>query len=140
MSVTDKSNQNMTGAHKELSLWHWKLGHANLQWIQTLCHDPKSTHRCLVLEMHHNKMSSCVLPKCAACVLGKQTRCMPGTNSGALVKGKEMKLCHEHLKPGDCVSLDQYESSIPGCLPHTYGKEKKDNQYNGGTLFVDHAS
>ena len=44
------------------------------------------------------------------------------------------------LQPGDCVSLDQYESSIPGRLPHTYGKEKKDDQYNGGTLFIDHAS
>ena len=25
-------------------------------------------------------------------------------------------------------------------MPHTYGKEKKDDQYNGGTLFIDHAS
>ena len=25
-------------------------------------------------------------------------------------------------------------------LPHSYGKEKTDDQYNGGTLFVDHAS
>ena len=74
------------------------------------------------------------------CMLGKQMRHMPGTNSSALVKGTEMMLRHEHLQPGDCVSLDQYESSIPGCLPHTYGKEKKDDQYNGGTLFVDQAS
>ena len=88
--------------------------------------------------MHHDKMSSCVLPKCATCMLGKQMHCTPSTNSGALVKGKEMMLCCEHLQPGD--SLDQYESSIPGHLPHTYGKEKKDNQYNGGTLFVDHTS
>ena len=73
-------------------------------------------------------------------MLGKQTRRTPGTKSGILVKGEEMMFRHEHLQPGDCISLDQYESSIPGCLPHTYGKEKKDDQYNGGTLFVDHAS
>ena len=73
-------------------------------------------------------------------MLGKQMRRQPGTNTGALVKGKEMMLRREHLQPGDCVSLDQYESSIPGRLPHTYGKEKKDDQYNGGTLFIDHAS
>ena len=85
-------------------------------------------------------MSSCVLPKCAACMLGKQTRRMPGTDSGTLVKGKEMMLHCEHLQPGDCVSLDQYESSIPGHLPHTYVKGKKDYQYNGGTMFIDHAS
>ena len=51
-----------------------------------------------------------------------------------------MMLRCAHLQPGDCVSLDQYESSIPSCLPHTYGKEKKDDQYNRGTLFVDLAS
>ncbi|KAL7561485.1 hypothetical protein ACA910_010996 [Epithemia clementina (nom. ined.)] len=45
-----------------------------------------------------------------------------------------------HLKPGDCVSMDQYQTPIPGHLPNTYGKELKSEQYNGGTLFVDHAS
>ena len=73
-------------------------------------------------------------------MLGKQMYHTPGTNFRALVKGKEMMLHHEHLQPGDCVSLDQYESSTPSHLPHTYGKEKKDDQYNGGTLFVNHAS
>ena len=128
MSVADESNQNLTHAQKVL-LWHWKLGHANLQWIQTLCHEPTTNHRHFVLETHHAKTSSCVLPKCAACMLGKQTRRQPGTNTGALVKGKEMMLRHDHLRPGDCVSLDQYKSSICGHLPHTYGKEKKDYQY-----------
>ena len=140
MSVADESNQNLVGVQKELLLWHWKLGHANLQWIQTLCHDPTSNHRCFILDMHHDKTSSCVLPKCTTCMLGKQTDHTPGTNSGALVKGKETMHRHEHLQPSDCISLDQYESSIPGRSPHTYGKEKKDDQYNGGTLFVDQAS
>ena len=84
MSVADESNQNLTRAQKELVLWHWKLGHANLQWIQTLCREPANNHRRFVLETHHAKTSSCVL--------GKQTRRWPGTNTGALVKGKEMML------------------------------------------------
>ena len=140
MSVADESNQNLTSAQKELLLWHWKLGHANFQWIQTLCREPTTNSRRCALVTKHPKASSCLLPKCAACMLGKQMRRQPGTNTGALVKGKEMMLRREHLQPGDCVSLDQYESSIPGRLPHTYGKEKKDDQYNGGTLFIDHAS
>ena len=129
MSVADESNQNLTRAQKELLLWHWKLGHANLKWIQILCREPTTNHHHFVLETHHAKTSSCVLPKCAACMLGKQTRRRPGTNTGALVKGKEMILRRNHLQPGDCVSLDQYKSSIRGRLPHTYGKEKKDDQY-----------
>ena len=46
----------------------------------------------------------------------------------------------EHLTPGDCVSVDQYISGLPGRLPHTAGKENKSKWYNGGTIFVDHAS
>jgi hypothetical protein len=44
------------------------------------------------------------------------------------------------LQPGECISIDQYISAQPGRLPHTKGKESKSDQYNGGTLFVDHAS
>jgi hypothetical protein len=36
--------------------------------------------------------------------------------------------------------MDQYLSPQPGRLPHTKGKESKTEQYNGGTIFVDHAS
>jgi hypothetical protein len=38
------------------------------------------------------------------------------------------------------VSIDQYVSSIPGRLPHTKGKESPKDKFNGGTIFVDHAS
>ena len=44
------------------------------------------------------------------------------------------------LNPGDCVSLDQYESSYPGRLPHTKGREKDKDKFVGGTIGVDHAS
>ena len=108
MSVADESNQNLTSAQKELLLWHWKLGHANLQWIQTLCRELTTNSHRFVLETHHPKTSSSVLPKCAACMLGKQMHRRPGTNTGALVKGKEMMLRRYHLQPGDCVSLNQY--------------------------------
>ena len=70
MSVADESNQNLTSTQKELLLWHWKLGHANLQWIQTLCREPTTNSRRFMLETRHPKTSSCVLPKCAACMLG----------------------------------------------------------------------
>ena len=44
------------------------------------------------------------------------------------------------MVPGQQVSCDQYISKTPGQLPHTYGKERPTQQYNGGTMFVDHAS
>ena len=51
-----------------------------------------------------------------------------------------MKLKEGDLTPGDCVSTDQYNTRVPGRLGHTFGKEKKEMQYSGGTIYVDHAS
>jgi len=51
-----------------------------------------------------------------------------------------MLLRHGKRKPGEMVSIDQYVSTLPGCLPKTKGKEPKKDKYNGGTLFVDHAT
>ena len=50
-----------------------------------------------------------------------------------------MAVCQGDVQPGDCVSLDQYESSYLGHLPHTKGKEKKRDKFVGGTIGVDHA-
>ncbi len=40
--------------------------------------------------------------------------------------------------PASCISVDHYMSSVMGCLPHTFGKERIG--YSCGTLFIDHAS
>jgi hypothetical protein len=36
--------------------------------------------------------------------------------------------------------VDQYESSVRGCLPNSKGKESFGNKYAGGTIFYNHAS
>jgi hypothetical protein len=53
---------------------------------------------------------------------------------------KVNSLVHDNLKPGDRVSLDQYVSSVPGRLAHTYDKENKLEKLTGGTIFVDNAT
>ena len=140
LSVADETNQNLTASQKELLTWHWKLGHANFQWIQTLCRHPTSDSKRCILPTKLAKTSSFPAPKCAACMLGKQARRTPTLSIGHHLPNKDLLLKTNHLNPGDCVSLDQYQSSIPGRLEHTYGKEKKDERYTGGTIFVDHAS
>jgi hypothetical protein len=52
----------------------------------------------------------------------------------------EIEVRRGDLQPGDCVSLDHYESSYLSRLPHTKGKEKKKDKFVGGTIGVDHAS
>ena len=100
--------------------WHWKLGHANFQWIQTLCRHSNSDSKRCVLPTKLDKTSSCPAPKCAACMLGKQAQQTPTLSIGHHLPNKDLLLKTNHLNPGDCVSLDQYQSSIPGHLEHTY--------------------
>jgi hypothetical protein len=38
------------------------------------------------------------------------------------------------------VLINRYVSSVPGHLPHIKGKESPKDKFNGGTIFVDHAS
>ena len=45
-----------------------------------------------------------------------------------------------HLQPGDCISLDQYESSTRGRLPNTKGREAKSDKFCGDTIAIDHKS
>ena len=40
-TILSSANQNLSSSQKELLLWHQRLSHANLSWIQTLMHDQK---------------------------------------------------------------------------------------------------
>ena len=46
----------------------------------------------------------------------------------------------DNLLPGDCVSTDQFECRIKGCLPSSRSKEDPQKMYCGGTVFAGHAS
>jgi hypothetical protein len=83
---------------------------------------------------------SCAHPMCEACQLAKARRRRTGAKHTKDVPEVADILRSGDLSPGDCVSMDQYESSVRGRLPHTRGMEKSHSQYCGGTLFVDHAS
>jgi hypothetical protein len=146
MSVGEETNQNLTGSQKELLNWHWRLGHIGFQWLQTLMRPRNAikTNSYLLPPLIPSKCAttkSCSPPLCAACQLGKMGRRNPGTSTEHKKPEKFMALKDGDLLPGQCVSLDQYESEkVRGRLPHTRGKEKKEEQYCGGTIMVDHAS
>ena len=57
----------------------------------------------------------------------------------ALLRGPLTILRHSVMAKSP-VSINQYISHIPGCLPNTMGWEATKDQYRGGTLFVNHAS
>ena len=141
LSVADEVNQNITPSQKELLKWHWRLGHAGFQWVQKLAakrKQPVEGTESPILRTQKPSVSSCPPPMCCACQLAKQSR--RGAGSSVETRVPKMDIRQGDLKPGQCVSIDQYMSALPGRLPHTKGKEKKKDQYNGGTLFVDHAT
>ena len=142
-SIVDATNQNLTGSQKELLSWHHRLGHVNMKWIQTLAQQPRNNEdarpKPYLKARPGSKMSSCERPLCTACQLAKQAR---RTRAGANQRvGKhDMAIKADHVKPGELISVDQYQSHFPGRLPNTKGKEKKKHQYTGGTIMVDSAS
>jgi hypothetical protein len=113
LSVADETNQNLTAPQKELLLWHHRLAHANLQWVQWLAashRDREDNRTKSLLETKENKVSSCVLPLCAACQVAKQSRRGAEVFKNVMEENKEMMLKRDHLNPGDMVSIDQYIS------------------------------
>jgi Integrase core domain. len=133
-NVIREANINLSPGQKELLKWHFRLGHWNLQWIQTLI-------RKQILYCADNRASKpdsyC---QCAACNLSKQIRKSEETIGNKLNIEKDGSLRKEMLEPGACISTDQYVSHVPGRLEHTYGKENTEERYIGGTLFIDEAS
>jgi Reverse transcriptase (RNA-dependent DNA polymerase) len=142
MSVTEATNRNLQPSQRELLLLHQKLGHAGFQWCQRLCQQPREPALQQIIVPKIQGVSTCVPPMCAACQMAKQSRRYPERNKDRSSSGSpnEMAIRQGDLRPGDCVSMDQYISALPGRLPNTKGKESLSDRYKGGTMFVDHAT
>ena len=144
LRIFDDANYNLTKPQKELQLWHCRLGHAGHSWIQDLMRVRKGNVGDYGLEpvipVKIDATTSCKPPKCSACIFARQHRRTPGTQTIKTKPEAEMAIRRDAMKPGDCVSGDQYQCSMPGRLPHTKGKESISERYNGGTLLVDHYS
>ena len=53
---------------------------------------------------------------------------------------KSGNLKKEKLEPGDCVAVDQFVVRQGGRLFTTSGREKEEDRFKGGTVFVDMAT
>jgi hypothetical protein len=105
--------------------WHSKLGHApfrNIRWAAKLGILPA-------------KLQHCQNVICPACLYGKQKR-RPWRVKGGESKSNKLKRA---TQPGQCVSVDQLVSGIPGLVGQTTGKLTT-ARYKVATIFVDHYS
>jgi hypothetical protein len=92
--------------------------------------------------MNKRAISNCDLPKCAACEFGKATKRPSKVDVTRAILDKEMKLKKEDLLPGQRVSVDHYQSAVPGRLYSSRGgsSQTDQNQFHGGAIFVDNAT
>ena len=83
---------------------------------------------------------SCQIPLCGTCAIAKARRRAPRQNHTTPNVSVVDKIRADDLQPGDCFSVDQYESSVRGRLTNTQGRESQSSKHCGGTIFFDHAS
>ncbi len=103
--------------------WHQRLSHLNFAHIQDLSrqgHLPKA-------------LAHCEPPVCKSCQFGK-------AHSRPVASAEKAKpIDANDLNPGDCVSVDQIESSEPGYVDVHTGKPTT-AKYHAASLYTDHAS
>ena len=131
---TSKHNHNLDAAQKELLFWHFRLGHIGFAHIRFLARSGK-------LPVKNPKMvANCDKVLCSACQFGKASRRPAGTSKQIKDPLKEMELKKNDLTPGQRVSVDHFQSALPGRLYSSKGGTDRKDMYHGGSIFADHAS
>lgn len=101
---------------------HTRMGHLPFSRLQEMA-------RCGYID---KRLADCKVPHCAACKIAKATK-VPWKTS------KKQGTIKPAERPGQCVSVDQMESSTPGLIAQLKGKPTK-ARYRYATVFVDHFS
>jgi len=124
--VIDDDEENLTAIspQTELLRWHYRLGHTAFKRIKLLA----------LLGILPRRLATVESPKCAGCMYGALTK-RPWRTKGSSNRGK----LFQAKAPGDCVSVDQLESSLPGFIALLKGRPTK-RRYRAVTVFVDHYS
>ena len=115
---------NLTRSQRELLDLHIKLGHMDMQTIQTMI-------RRRVVSAPNRVANLKVLPKCQACLQGKAHQRSHNENNSVIGK--------DHTKPGAGVSVDHVEAGTPGYIWQTKGAPTH-RRYKYFSLYVDHDS
>jgi len=106
----------------ELLRYHYRFGHMPYNKLQALA-------RAGIIPKRFANVQS---PRCAACMFGKLTKRAWRT------KGQKKKI-FVATKPGQCVSVDQMESTTTGFIAQLKGRITK-RRYKYATVFIDHFS
>ena len=123
--IEDEEDRQTNNHSAEFLQWHHRLGHVSPKKIRLM-----AQHGILPSYLYH-----CPIPVCSSCMFGKMTR-RPWRTKGYQNKDETS---HLKLRPGECVSIDQLESTTPGLVAQLKGIPTT-KRYNTATVFVDHAT
>jgi hypothetical protein len=110
---------------QEMLFWHYHLGHLPFSRIQSMAKAGDFPKR----------LATCRIPECPMCRFGKATK-VPWRTKGK--QNNNIKIIPV-TAPGQCVSVDQLESTTPGLIAQLKGTPTK-LRYRYVTVFVDHYS
>jgi hypothetical protein len=119
----EEENIAATTPRGELLRWHYRLGHLSFSKLKLMA----------VLNIIPRKLSLIKPPKCACCLYGKMTRTPWRT------KAKNNRQIRTATTAGQCISVDQMESSTLGFVGQLKGKLTK-RRYKYATIFIDNFS
>ena len=101
---------------------------------QKLNHLPFKTIQLMAASGYYSKrLVGCHVPRCSACLFGKSARRPWRTKAQTI---GTIKIC---TFPGQCISVDQLESSTPGLIAQLKGTPTT-KRYTCATIFIDHFS
>ena len=109
----------------ELMRWHYRLGHEPFARLKTLAENGEIPKR----------LARVRPPRCAGCLYGAMTK-VPWRSKG---QRDATHPVFAATKPGECVSVDQMQSTEPGFFAQAKGILTK-TRYKNATIFVDHYS
>ena len=127
MKDVEKVDENLTSEtdQAEFMRWHYRLGHLPYKKLKILA----------VMGLIPKRILNVKPPKCAGCIFGKMTK-RPWRTKATVKQGLGI---FKATKSGQCVSVDQMESTEDGFVAQLKGKLTR-RRYKYATIFVDHYS
>jgi hypothetical protein len=119
---------------QEYMKWHYKLNHASLSTMQRMAQRKLLPHFITKILRKMEKTGG-KAPMCNDCYSASACK----TQWKHKVEKKMNTGKKTNLEPGDIVSVDQIESSVPGFLAQITGSLTR-NRIVGSSVYVDHAS
>ena len=119
LCITSDENQNLSPAKCRLLHWHYRFGHINLRDIQLMLRNyPFGSDKFL----SSSRVTFEERPMCEVCQYAKARRKVTNGKIAKIDKDSEGDLKSNHLRPGDAVSTDHFESRIKGRTLSSFGR------------------